>query len=500
MNKSFYSLFFLSLLIACSPLNLQSGGLEPYSEKDREGGYTHFSDFHHILKKTGCQDFQSYVWNYIYKIASFENGRPPPYHTVKEKIVSRIQELMKDHPTDRANINNFALRFVEIYALITEFMNQYGEEEMTNTLFQFEYGISNPNHPTFTNKLKKVFADLDSNAKALNNHCQDEEEPLDTNELASLYRVRTLELGEDSVHPLVYGARKVMATAYQSCSVLDIPAMPLNYNTEGVRVHSRHPSGTGYKRVISNIKALNRSHYYLQNLSFSHRQECLNIRENPLIYDFGGKPSTVKNSINFFRNAGSGSRALGVDCSGFVASAMASAGLRLKHRVFIRSIHVKAVNSWMFKTASRNRLSCLKEQDISLNNPLQPGDIIASSHHTVIVDSTGDDPFRLSDMQRAEQCHSRRMSTKRFHFTVMQSSAHNNGTGINRMRIKDSAEGAMKRGLERVASRACYKMFGKETHHSIKEISILRHESQDPSCRNRKIYMEHEECIQHCAL
>ncbi len=483
----------LSFFMACSPLSLETSfrDLANYDE-DSEGVSTDFSDFHRILQRTGCQDFSSYVWNYIYKVASFEQGTPPPYHTVKEQIVRRIQNLMRDHPASKKDINSFAMRFVEIYALITEFMDQYGAEELTDMLVQFEYGIANESHSAWTNRLKGVFAELESNAKVLNSDCQDEED--------SFYAGKEGHSGwgQSNQHPLVAGARKVMATAYQSCSVLDMPVLPLHHNVRGIRASSRHPSGQGWRRVITNLQALNSSHYYLQNGAVGRGPQCLNVRQSPLIYDFGGKPSTIKNSINLFRNAGSGSKALGVDCSGFVASAMASAGLRLKPRVFIRSVHVKAVSSWMFKTARRNRLSCLKEQDISAENPLQVGDIIASNSHTVIVDSTGADPFQLSGVRQASQCHSKKMSATRFNFVVIQSSAHNNGTGINRMRIGDSAEGGIKRGLERVASRACYKMFGENRHIDLDEISILRHSSNDPRCRDKEVYMEHQECVRDC--
>ena len=495
----FSILFTFIWCVACSPLSFQPDGLIGDLEGDGEG-YAGFSDFHRILKRTGCQDFQSYVWSYIYKIATFENGTPPPYHTVKEQIVRRIQALMQDHPADKSDINNFALRFVEIYALVTELVEQEGEFT-TDTLVQFEYGIVNEKTATWTNRLKAIFAELDKNAKILNSNCQDEEESFYAKGGAKTSQERAFIWEEHTIHPLVYGARRVMATAYQSCSVLDMPPMPLGHTTKGIRIQSRHPSGIGYRRAITNLSTLNQSHYYLKNISANRNNpRCLNVRNSPLIYDFGGKPSTIKNSINLFRNAGSGSKALGVDCSGFVASAMAHAGLRLKPRVFIRPVHVKAVSSWMLKATRKNRLSCLKEQDILTENPLQVGDIIASNYHTVIVDSIAPDPFGLSSVKQAEQCHSRKMSTNRFNFTVLQSSAHNNGIGINRMRIRDSAEGAIKRGLERVASRACYKMFGKNTHLNIGEISILRHISDDSACRNKQIYMEHEECIEECAL
>ena len=513
MSKFFlcflYIVFFLCVL-SCSPLNIETEDLQLQPD-DLEDGVD-YSDFETILKKAGCQDFQPHVWNYIYRIASIENGQPPPYHTVRKKIINKIEELMKDHPASKEDIRKFATRFVEIYALVTEFMDQSKNEDATETLVQFEYGVTEGNHD-FINKLTETFAELDRNAKALNKNCQQEESTIyasqdpHTPSKSDSPADATTEWDIDwfykmkrNTHPLVYGARKVMSTAYQSCSVLDLPLMETGHSTKGIQRVSKHPSGHGWRRAVTDLNAVNNSHYYLQRASIPRDAQCLNVRSHPLIYDYGGKPSTSLHSIDLFTNSGSGSKSLGVDCSGFVTSAMASAGLRLKHKMFIRPVHVRGINSWMFKNARRNNLSCLQQQDILSYNPIQPGDIIASNSHVFIVEFIGKDPFNLASFRNSNECHSRKIKLQDFDFTAIQSSAHNNGVGINRMHIQNAVDGltSITRGLKRMASRACYKMFGIAAHDNINEISVLRHASDVPACRDREIYLENQECLKSC--
>ena len=486
-------------IVSCAPLNL---GTHPSEVEELDEDY---SDFSTMFRKAGCQDFRTYVWNYIYKIVSIENGKPPPYHTVKEKVIQRIETLTQDSSASPEDIRSFAMSFVEIYALVTEFMDQ-NNEEAANTLVQLEHGIVEPAHTDFTNRLKQIFADLEKRAKALNQECQKDvptqiaEGRSSTQGEENTWGIKWFHVLKKNIHPLIYGARKVMATAYQSCNVLDLALMPTGYTTRGIQAIARHPSGNGWRRGVTDLTALNASHYYISNMSIPASNQCLNVYNYPLVYDYGGKPSTARNSINLFRNAGSGSQSLGVDCSGFVTAAMASAGLRLKKNVNIRSIHVKGINSWMFKTANRNNLSCLYKQDVSPQNPLQSGDIVASQSHIFIVEYAGPDPFQLQSITNSNECHSKRMTLNRFNFTIIQSSAHNNGVGINRMHAKIAIDGlgSIERGLKKIASRACYKKFGVEAHSNINEVSILRHDSDNPECRDREIYLEKQECLNHC--
>ena len=509
--KFFYWILLVPILvgiISCSPLNVQQGELEEWSSSTTEEAFDikDSLDIENIFKKTGCQDFRTYVWNYVYRIVSLEGGKPPPYHTTREKIREKMQILTANLPAREENIEKFIELFIQVYASITEFMDQIeNKEDASKILVQFEYGVIDSEHAGFINKLQDTFEALDKIAKTLSVACEESS----TKELTSTkYSSQTSRWNVDwfhnmkqSVHPTVYGARKVMSTAYQSCSVLDLPLMKESQPTRGISVISKHPSGYGYRRSVSNLSALNSTHFYLRKSTVPNYSQCLDVSQHPLIYDFGGKPSTASKSINLFRNAGSGSTALGVDCSGFVTSAMASAGLRLKPGVFIRPVHVKGINSWMLKTAEQNKLSCLRKQDISVHNPIKSGDIIAANSHVVIVEYVGKDPLGLQSIMSESECHSKRINMANFHFTIIQSSAHNNGVGINRMHIQDANKmlSSFKRGLKRVASRACYKMFGKETHSNINEISVLRHASKNSLCRDREIYLEGQECLQSCS-
>ena len=93
---------------------------------------------------------------------------------------------------------------------------------------------------------------------------------------------------------------------------------------------------------------------------------------------------------------------LGVDCSGFVTTALASSGLRLKYNKSITPHHIRAVSSWLLKEPKRENFLCLVKQQISQQNPLKPGDIIASANHVIIVDEINslEDPFSIQSIKQ----------------------------------------------------------------------------------------------------
>ena len=452
-----------------------------------------------LFERTGCQDFRNYVWNYIYNISADKNKQPISYYAMKEQMAQKLFSLAKK--ASRENINRFAMELVSLYALVSEFLQQNAEEDNTTTLVQFEHGVIHQDHEEFAEKLEATLSQLEQTAQDFNKNCPESTGNYTDHQYAHIQWFFNM---KRQTHPLVYGAKKVMSTAYQSCSVLDLPLMNNERKTKGVQIQAKHPSNRGHLRRISDLDQVNQSHYYLGQIYTPTHPQCLNIHASPLLYDYGGKPSTSIDSINLFQNAGSGSKKmLGIDCSGFVAAAMATAGLRLKQRMFIRPIHVKGINAWMLKNANRNGLSCLEKQDISIRNPLQPGDIIASNNHVAIVDMVdeNEDSFSIAAIQSSSDCHSSKIKLKHLNFSIIQSSAHNNSVGINRMHIAESLNSMDRhfvRGLKRAVSRACYKMFNMETHTDINEIAILRHTIHEPSCRDREIYLERQECLQSC--
>ena len=62
------------------------------------------------------------------------------------------------------------------------------------------------------------------------------------------------------------------------------------------------------------------TNYYYQGVN--QGSSCKDIRKFPLIYDYGGKPNTDSGTLNFFVNSGDGTSVLGIDCSGYVFSAI----------------------------------------------------------------------------------------------------------------------------------------------------------------------------------
>ena len=406
-----YILIFLGcggwLLTTCSPVGFNSEQLHLVNDLDHT---THFSEeeqFHSLLEQAGCHDFHFYVWNYIYKIVSIEGGNPPPYYIVKEKIINRVQKEIKGRKVSEDAIKNFAKQFVKIYAYITEFMQKKHPSAATEVLVQLEHKAILPEYIDLANKLHSTFTQLNHHAKAIGRKCftppilsttnaNDEQD--DSQDIQLFYSLK------QRYSPLIYGALKVMSTAYQSCSTLKLPLMPLEHETQGVNIYATYPGNSaGYLREIFDLQAVIQSHYYISQIQRPNSNSCFNVRATPMIYDFGGKPAPHHTSINLFKDSGRGSAVLGLDCSGFAATAMAAAGLRFKHNMPIRPIHVQGINANMFKNAKQYQLSCLKQQDISLHNPLQAGDIIASSSHVAIVDQVGEDPFHLNFTLLQEQ-------------------------------------------------------------------------------------------------
>ena len=296
-------------------------------------------------------------------------------------------------------------------------------------------------------------------------------------------------------HLLVYGAQKVMSTVYQSCNAIKRPTISMEdtLNIKGVAISEKHNQG-GWRRKIVNKDQLIDSHYYLKN---RNSPLCHNLTVSPLIYDFGGKPSFYSNplpTLDFFTNQGSGSHHLGMDCSGFVFSALAGSGLRLVPYEPLQVSHVLDIGAANFKTPID--FPCLEVIKPTHLYPFKEGDIIASSNHIVIVDSiNNEDPFQLKSITDIEAC--KNLKVKDFNFVVIQSSPV---LGINRMNIKELEQekyySSFSKGVEKMAQFLCLKKLGVKGK-KFSEISIIRHK-QTEECKESEVYLKHQECLKHC--
>ena len=503
----------LALLLSCSPFfsplhySSEEGpdGGKPNSDTAilNELGIAHDQNltFEKVFERVGCTDFRSLLWDYIYKVANMKEGKLPPYQYVKDKITKQMHIILKAKARTLPSkhvIDNFASYFVHIYGLVVELVQN--NPNINSELVRLEYQIideeSSPS--TSINDLEQTLDQLEKYAKQLNMNCPAR---MDPHVYPTWGGAAWLNQMKHSLHPLVYGALKVMAVAYQSCAVLDLPLMPFGYKLRGVKKTTRHDR-RGWKRAITNVNLVKNTHYYISQTNIANPQACFNVSRSPLLFDYGGKPNVDSPySINIFKNNKSSARLLGLDCSGFIASAIAVGGLRLKQNVPFKPSHTLGINVSMLRRAQRNGLSCLSKQDLSPANPLMPGDIIASrSHHSIIVESASQDPFGISHIQSPSLCAYQKIKTSRFQFSIIQSSVHNNGVGINRMHITEAKKEipSITKGLKQWASRVCYKKFGLNKYPHINHISIQRHKGTN-GCFNREIRMVGQDCMSHCS-
>lgn len=210
----------------------------------------------------------------------------------------------------------------------------------------------------------------------------------------------------DEMYPSAFkGALKTMAVIYQSCSVLDKAPYPL-YSSRDKRsidpyLHKAERfSSLGHRYSIrtipkQNLSALVKTHYYLKDLTGPENSQCKDMRELPPLYTYGGKPKVTKTSIDLLvQQKTNGAGFSGLDCSTFVSTALTAAGLRIKP--FQPIAENRATSTDLAKFTENN--SCFANSAFSADSSIQPGDIIAYSGHTYMIDTVGKDPFGFEKM------------------------------------------------------------------------------------------------------
>lgn len=304
----------------------------------------------------------------------------------------------------------------------------------------------------------------------------------------------------------VYGGMRTIATIYQSCEAgTRGPIGAETPNAQGIKLVGQHPSGNGGRRQIQNLKALLATQPYIGNLTYKRPlPTCHDIQATPPIYDFGGKPFTSASNekvMNFFKNAGTGSRELGIDCSGFVVSAYAAVGLKLKKETALKASLVNGVSSTMLMQPQKNGLTCLDHASFNAKSNLKPGDMIAIAGHVVMVADVGKDPFGIDGFTSASQCKAANLSSSKFNFSIFQSDPSKGAIGVNRMRASYylASSGTMERGLIDHAINACKAKFQSTAIISkSSKASVIRHAGTSACVDAVPVQLAKEECLSSC--
>lgn len=295
----------------------------------------------------------------------------------------------------------------------------------------------------------------------------------------------------------VRGLRWAFAAAYQSCEVLGQKALvEADPDVKGIKNWCCHPDGIGQKRVVEDLAAVQATHPYLRAPASSN--SCIDVRRNPLIYDYGGKPAVTGATMDFHKNAGDGTTALGVDCSGYVSASLATAGLKFKSSVPLRPAQAQIYSSGTFLNPESSGLNCLPRITLTPSSTLKDGDVVAVQGHVIILDHVGADPFGITEVKSASACAA--ITTEGFDFEVVQSSPSKQGVGMNRFAARDYLRpgGKMAAGLLKYAKKACELRFsGSTSKPTFGDITVSRH-TLTAACQDTRVAIAHESCINDC--
>lgn len=454
----------------------------------------------------GCaQDFEDEFWNGLYGFSLNQE------RFVESKEMARIfQHVFKKgrlKHLDKQDRERLTQLLTDLYELLSsQSLRELGVdpnnlEQVLETLTNLEMGARDTkNKALLQDRIRAKFNEIEkfvSNAQ-ISQSCRppQDQPPSDSTPL--------LDKWQQTRHPIVYGALKSFATSYQSCDVGFTSALTTSTSAvKGISITGTHSDGVGRKRVISDLTALIGTHPYL-NTYVKPAANCQDVLMDPMIYDYGGKPyadNTTDSELNFFRDAGTGTSALGIDCSGYVYSALATAGLKLKQSGRLKAINVMGVPARAYMNPQANGLTCFEYATFNREQNLLPGDILASSGHIIIIEEVGTDPFGIVSISNESSCTTNNIDVAKFDFTILHSSPVKGGIGINRMRASDylvEVGGSMKTALIQHAVNACLaKTRNSKVVSQSSYASLVRHLGT-PDCLDRPIRLTHEDCLSRC--
>ncbi len=463
----------------------------------------------------GCKNFEDELWSSFSKYIE-DQGRPPKAKTIKDAFDRHLKtskRLKLLNEKSQVRVIELTWELAQVIALRNDLqIDQKGNssksadterETWLERVAQLEIGDRTTKEKSGdVDRVQAIFQELaaiaNSSARPLLASCRPPipaNPPVDSSRLFEKWRTT-------KAAP-VYGGMKTFAVAYQSCEAASHePLGPETSDIQGIEIVGRHSSGDGNVREIRDLKRLIASHPYLKDYR-RPLPACHDVIEAPTIYDYGGKPytSSVNDKLlDLFRNAGSGSRELGIDCSAFVYSSYASAGLKFRQESPLKASLIRGVSSTMLTEPEKNGLTCLKHVKFNGDQTLQPGDIISTRGHVVMVEAVGPDPFGIMKFDSESECELSNISVKDFQFTLFQSSPSKGGIGLNRMTASYylSDFGTMGEGLREHAVNACKARFTRSVSLSRSEkASIIRH-AGTPECRDTALKLAKEDCLDAC--
>lgn len=436
-----------------------------------------------------CEDFTLRFWD---RMDSFlvSQDKTPDFESIKNEI-SKLEE--------QGDINAQAAQaWTEIYRVLLKLAPQ--KEKLEKVMDHRSLFVSLEMGDSSTAQAQELKALLQSEFKKLaesqpSKSCAppEIEEVLGTDD----FERRTQGL----VTPKAFlGMRWAFATTYQSCSSVRKPALTAaSENVKGIIITGTRSDGAKM-REIGNLSDLLQTHHYYKGESPA--AGCFNFRKSPTIYDYGGKPwatpgNTAPQVLDVLVDAGSGTKVLGIDCSGLIGAAVATAGLKFTSTVPLRA-RGALVKSTSYMTPDTNGWDCYDFISVGHQGSLQSGDIVAVNGHVLMIGEVGADPLATSNISSRSGCTS--INYRNFDFDIWQSDPGKGGIGLNRIRAADYVANSetFKQGFLAYAERACKARFDqKMVKMKLADLRIIRHKGT-ASCRTARVVMNGESCIKDC--
>lgn len=461
-----------------------------------------------VANQMSCEQFESQMFDVLH-MALEEDQKLPEVSAVLKQLEKDFSTL-ENYTEHQEDIQKILAKFEEFYTdLVIEFPKQLGAsniDEIRKLLSQIETrDTMNKTKASIQDRFRKHLDELQTLSAKLKQDCSatdstdtgtspvtpEPEEPV----AGSLF-----EQLQQKFSPELFGTFKTIATAYQNCEALNVkPISASNPKLSGVSITGRHSSGGGNIRNISNLGSVQKSHPYLSQRKPD--SSCFSTYDSPLIYDYGGKPysaASATSELNFFKNHGTGSSVLGTDCSGFIFTSLATAGLKLNPNVNLKARDVLSYNAARFMNPSKGGTTCFRKIEVAKSEDLAAGDIVASSGHIIIVTKTGKDPFGLARAKTVSECS--KLTSSGFDFELAQSSPTNNAIGINMMTASYylTTSPTMKKGLEKYARYLCESQFKSISEPNITEVSVVRHKKTKSCMSDFKVALTGESCVASC--
>ena len=449
----------------------------------------------------GCENLQSKMFDSIYSYLDQEK-KTPNLEDLNFFVSAKIDQIAIDQKIkDLRTLEKYKIEFSRVFEIMINEPRSLKEILDTKKLLQTLIEMEMQDQSTLSNmqlnaRLNQQMTRVKELGQELDLSCQESTTP-------------PISQFEEAQKSMVVGMNNVFTTAYQSCQAYNIPAITGSTpKVVGItKLAQNHPDGIGGRRVIGQLSSVQQTHPYIKVAGQLSSSTCFDVNSNPLIYDYGGEPFVSNNSLNFFKNAGSGTSVLGIDCSSLISAAAGAGGLRYKPGLENKAIFIRQ-SSEKFINAAASGFTCYQNITVTPSNSIKAGDIAAVHGHVLMIGRVGEDPFGFKKFASASACNS--VNSRNFDFTLVHSSATKNGMGINKYVAKDylnevnpdtigSVE-KMRTLFTSMGQAACKAYFtGKVLTPKSSEWGIIRHKGT-AACLAPKIKMAGQSCVSSCQL